>query len=68
MALEHQEEHEIWILSLESESPHKIGKGWAATFSHDGNMLFYGNFEGGDEFNLDGTLDQPLTPASRRPE
>ena len=68
LTLEQQEEREIWILNLESGSPNKLGKGWASTFSHDGNTLFYGNFEGFHEFNLDGTLDQPLNMTSRGPD
>ena len=68
LTLEQQEEREIWILNLEYGSPNKLGKGWASTFSHDGNTLFYGNFDGFREFNLDGTLDQPLNMAARGPE
>ena len=67
LTLEQQEEHEIWILNLESGSPNKLGKGWASTFSHDGNTLFYGNFDEFEEYNLDGTLDQPLNMAARGP-
>ena len=63
-ALENQEEHEIWVLRLESKSSHKIGTGWAATFSHDGNTIFYGNFKGTHEVYLDGTLRRGLYPAS----
>ncbi len=67
LTLEQQEEREIWILNLESGSPNKLGKGWASAFSHDGNTLFYGNFDEFQEYNLDGTLDQPLNMAARGP-
>ena len=67
LTLEQQEEREIWILNLESGSPNKLGKGWGSAFSHDGNTLFYGNFDEFQEFNLDGTLDQPLNMAARGP-
>lgn len=61
-------EHEIWIVNLQSDSSNKIGKGWTATFSHDGNTLFYGNFKEYYEYNLDGTQAQFLGWVSWTPE
>ncbi len=61
-------EHEIWIVNLQSDSANKIGKGWTATFSHDGNTLFYGNFKEYYEYNLDGTQAQFLGWVSWTPE
>ena len=68
LTLEQQEEREIWILNLESDSPNKLGTGWASAFSHDGNTLFYGDFSEFQEYNLDGTLDQPLNMTARAPQ
>lgn len=61
-------EHEIWLLNLQSDSSNKIGKGWTATFSHDGNTLFYANFKQYAEYNLDGTEHQFLGWVSWTPE
>ena len=56
---ENQEERAIWILSLEpelpdssAEKPGEVGKGWSATFSQDGNFVFYGNSSGFYQFDL----------------
>lgn len=56
---ENKEERVIGILRVEpkssdpsAEKPHEIGKGWSATFSQDGNFVFYANLSGFYQFDL----------------
>ena len=62
--LAHQEDREIWILNLESESPAKIGSGWSATFSQDGTFVFHGNLSGFHQFNLEQMASRELRSTS----
>ena len=71
---ENQEERAIWILGVESKSsdpsaekPGEIGKGWSATFSQDGDFVFYGNLSGFYQFDLKQMKSRELRSTSWTP-
>ena len=71
---ESQEERAIWILSVELELPDssaeksgEVGKGWSATFSQDGDFVFYGNLSGFYQLNLKQMESRELRSTSWTP-
>ena len=71
---ENQEERAIWILGVEpkssnpsTEQSREIGTGWSATFSQDGNFVFYGNLSGFYQFDLNQIESRELRSTSWTP-